>query len=105
MEDFKLFDNDPSLGEVKLDDLQIDVDTDIPTFDDNEFEYIKKDNKEELKRQIKNLAPEVKAAEVFKLYNSNNRSYPIIGHEKRVLMRKLIRDAKNGKLDKYFITE
>lgn len=105
MEDFKLFDNDPSLGEVKLDDLQIDVDSDIPTFDDNEFEYIKKDDKEELKRQIKNLAPEVKAAEVFKLYNSNNRSYPIIGHEKRVLMRKLIRDAKNGKLDKYFITE
>lgn len=105
MEEFKLFDNDPSLGEVKLDDLQIDVDTDIPTFEDNEFEYIKKDNKEELKRQIKNLAPEVKAAEVFKLYNSNNRSYPIIGHEKRVLMRKLIRDAKNGKLDKYFITE
>lgn len=105
MEEFKLFDNDPSLGEVKLDDLQIDVDTDIPTFEDNEFEYIKKDNKEELKRQIKKLAPEVKAAEVFKLYNSNNRSYPIIGHEKRVLMRKLIRDAKNGKLDKYFITE
>ena len=83
---------------------------DIPDFDsadfDKDVEYIKNElSDEDFKKQIKMLAPEFKASEVFKLMNSNNRPYPIAGHEKRILMRKLIRDAKSGKLDKYFINK
>lgn len=111
MDKLDLFDNKQEVNEANLEDIQVYTEEDIPSFEDTDFksedyEYINKnENKEELIRQIKNLSPEVKAAEVFKLYNTNNRTYPIIGHEKRLLMRKLIRDAKKGKLDKYFIVD
>lgn len=111
MDNLDLIKNEENKENTLLNDLQVDMD-DIPSFDekdfksDDEYEYINKaESKEALKAQIKNLSPEIKAQEVFKIYNSNNRAYPITGHEKRVLMRQLIRDAKKGKLDKYFVVE
>lgn len=98
---------DADYKEISVDDLQAFTADDIPDFDSTDFdkdeEYVKRElSDEDFKKQIKMLAPEFKASEVFKLMNSNNRPYPIVGHEKRILMRKLIREAKAGKLDKYF---
>lgn len=62
---------------------------------------------ENKKRFIKHLNPEYKANLVYESMLKNPKDYPNIprvGHDKRIFLRKLIREAKKGKLDRYFLT-
>ena len=61
---------------------------------------------ENKKRFVKHLNPEYKANIVYQGMVSNPKEYPDIprvGHAKRIFLRKLIREAKKGKLDKFFL--
>jgi hypothetical protein len=61
---------------------------------------------ENKKRFIRNLNPEYKANAVYSVMIKNPKQYPNVpqvGHAKRIFMRKLIRDAKKGKLDRFFL--
>ena len=61
---------------------------------------------ENRKRFIKHLNPEYKANVVYDGMLKNPKDYPNvprIGHAKRIFMRKLIREAKKGKLDRFFL--
>ena len=64
------------------------------------------DDLENKKRFVKHLNPEYKANIVYQGMVSNPKEYPDIprvGHAKRIFLRKLIREAKKGKLDKFFL--
>lgn len=99
--------------EVSLDDLNVgelgDVDAGA-VFEESDFkknkpeEYLSKEellNAENRKLFIKSLSPEYKAEMVFRFLKEEGKA-EVYGHNKRVYMRKLIREAKKGKLDKYF---
>ena len=61
---------------------------------------------ENKKRFVKNLNPEYKAHAVYAGMLKNPEQYPNVprvGHGKRIFLRKLIRDAKKGKLDRFFL--
>lgn len=99
--------------EVSLDDLNVgelgDVDAGA-VFEESDFkknkpeEYLSKEellNAENRKLFIKSLSPEYKAEMVFRFLKEEGKA-EVYGHNKRVYMRKLVREAKKGKLDKYF---
>lgn len=61
---------------------------------------------ENKKRFVKHLNPEYKANIVYQGMVSNQKEYPDVprvGHSKRIFLRKLIREAKKGRLDKFFL--
>lgn len=61
---------------------------------------------ENRKRFVKHLNPEYKANVVYQGMLNNLKDYPNIprvGHARRILLRKLIREAQKGRLDKYFL--
>lgn len=61
---------------------------------------------ENKKRFVKHLNPEYKANIVYQGMVSNPKEYPNVphvGHAKRIFLRKLIREAKKGRLDKFFL--
>lgn len=71
--------------------------------EENNDVYIKKDeisDKENEKRFIKSLSPEYKVDVAYAM-TTKQLGRELYGREKRMMMRKLLRDAKNGKLDKY----
>lgn len=65
-----------------------------------EFEADMKDP-EKRKKFIKSLKPETKAALIYQSLVENHQ-VEAYGHNKRLVMRKLTREAKAGKLDKIF---
>lgn len=95
-------------------DVEKDLNEDAPTFDEDDFssdEYVKNDemdDPENKKRFLKSLSPEYKAQLVYASMCNNQELIksgafkPLFGHEKRIYLRKLTREAKKGKLDKYF---
>lgn len=83
---------------------------DAPTFDEHDLQEYnagkKRESEEDLenkKKFIKSLSPEYKAEIVFANMQRQEGARPIVGHEKRIYLRKLTREAKKGRLDKYFL--
>ena len=103
----KLWEN-PEQGLASLEGLN--VEDDAPTFDEHDLMAYNAENKEPTeedienkKKFVKSLAPEYKAEMVFATMQRQDGVRLIVGHEKRIQMRKLIREAKKGRLDKYFL--
>lgn len=103
----KLWDN-PEQGLASLDGLN--VEEEAPTFDEHDLQAYNAEKKEPTaedienkKKFVKSLAPEYKAEIVFATMQRQEGARLIVGHEKRIQMRKLIREAKKGRLDKYFL--
>lgn len=88
----------------------LNVEENAPTFDEHDLQAYNAEKKEltaeeieNKKRFVKSLSPEYKAEMVFANMQRQEGARLIVGHEKRIYMRKLIREAKKGKLDKYFL--
>ena len=96
----KLWEN-PEQGLASLEGLN--VEDDAPTFDEHDLMAYNAENKETTeedienkKKFVKSLAPEYKAEMVFATMQRQDGVRLIVGHEKRIQMRKLIREAKKG---------
>ena len=99
-----------------LDDIEVnnEVTTEVE-FDEgfteevkDQEEYVKKedvaaafDDPNERLKYIKSLSPEVKATLVFDTLSKAGK-IRVYGHDKRIYMRKLTREAKKGRLDYFF---
>lgn len=88
----------------------LNVEDEAPTFDEHDLQAYNSEKKElteedieNKKKFVKSLAPEYKAEIVFATMQRQEGARLIVGHEKRIQMRKLIREAKKGRLDKYFL--
>lgn len=76
----------------------------LEVHDINDVDIIEKGNNVSIldkSNVIAELNPEVKANLTYQALVRTGQIYPVYGHEKRILIRKLMRDAKKGKLDKY----
>lgn len=76
----------------------------------DETEYVNKEefeaemmDPEKRKEFIRGLKPETKANLVYEELIKSGEFSEVYGHNKRIVMRKLIREAKAGKLDKIFL--
>lgn len=100
--------NEENAGDLStLENIPVE---EAPTFDEHDLQEYdaekKQESAEELenkKKFIKSLAPRYKAEIVFANMQRQEGARPIVGHEKRIYLRKLEREAKKGRLDKYFL--
>jgi len=94
-------------ADVSFDDIQLNGVDGLNKVEDSE-QYVKKedvskafDDPEQRKKFIKNLNPKVKAGLVFEML-SRAGQIRVFGHEKRIYLRKLEREAAKGRLDYLF---